>query len=96
MLEPFAVMVHRIDIGRQAVPTIEFQGLLDGAALFEIRRHVRGLTLAKPYARVRLVLKTGTEVDPSCVDALRQLDAVDLVAEAGFLARWLGAEPRPQ
>jgi hypothetical protein len=82
-------MVHRIDIGRQAVPSIEFQGVLDGAALFEIRRHVRGL--AATGARVRLVLKTGTEVEPSCVDALKTLGPVDLVAESGFLARWLGA-----
>lgn len=87
-------MVHRIDIGRQAIPgpTIEFQGLLDGAALFEIRRHVRGLSDAGH--RVRLVLKTGTEVEPTLVDALRSLEAVDLVAEAGYLARWLGAQPR--
>jgi hypothetical protein len=81
-------MVHRIDIGRQAAPTIQFQGVLDGAALFEIRRHVKGL--AEGGARVRLVLKRGTDVDPSCVDALKSLGAVDLVAESGFLARWLG------
>lgn len=87
-------MVHRIDIGKQAncCPTIEFQGLLDGAALFEIRRHVRGL--ADAGHRVRLVLKTGTEVEPSLVDAVKALESVDLIAEAGYLARWLGTPSR--
>lgn len=88
-----AGMVHRIDIGPRAAtsPTIEFQGQLDGAALMEIRRHVRGL--ASAGHRVRLVLKTGTEVDPACVDALKTLEAVELLPEAGFLARWLGIRP---
>lgn len=87
-------MVHRIDIGPRAAPapTIEFQGLLDGAALVEIRRHVHGL--ASAGHRVRLVLKTGTEVEPSCVDALKALEAVELLPEAGYLARWLGTAPR--
>jgi hypothetical protein len=82
-------MVHRIDAD-PAVPRLAFQGLLDGAALAELARAAGALAAGR---RVQVRLLAGTEVDPACAVALRNLPGVDLQADSAFLARWLGTAP---
>jgi hypothetical protein len=85
-------VTHRIDIrSTPQVLTLEFEGLLDPAALRELRDAAARGTASG--AAVRLVLRAGTEVERACVDELRALDA-EVVAESAYLARWLGGEPR--
>jgi hypothetical protein len=81
-------VTHRLDI-RQAAQALvlEFEGLLDLDALAALHAVVAA---ARDGGRtVRIVLRHGTEVERPCVAALRALGA-EVVAEAPYLARWLG------
>ncbi len=80
-------MTHRLDVHRQnGSITFEVQGLLDPAALAELRV---GIQMARDGALVpRVVLRAGTEVDHSCLAELRALGAL-VLAESPYLARWL-------
>ncbi|HET8542693.1 MAG TPA: hypothetical protein VFL83_22655 [Anaeromyxobacter sp.] len=64
---------------------IAFQGVLDLAALREITTVVR----RSPGLDVTLVLETGTEVDPECIEPLRRLEGVAVRPASPFLERWL-------
>jgi hypothetical protein len=80
-------VTHRLDIQRaQEAIRFEFQGLLDAAALEELRVGVR--LAAEGGAAVRVVLREGTEVERGAIAALRTLGA-EVVAESAYLARWL-------
>lgn len=81
-------MTYRIDIDRrcEAERVLLFQGLLDRAALDDLL--LRIVASALP---VRLVLRTGTELDPVCLAAVRALPA-HVFAESAFLSRWLSEE----
>lgn len=80
-------MTHRVDISKaQQLVTFEFQGLLDAAALEELRAGVQ--LAASRGAAARVVLREGTEVERSCVPDLRALPA-EVVAESRYLARWI-------
>jgi hypothetical protein len=82
-------MTYRIDSqGTPPAAVLVFQGLLDEAALAELR--VRIGAAGEP---VRLVLRAGTEVEPASIEPLRRLPA-ELHAESPFLQRWL-SEDRP-
>ncbi len=82
-------MPYRIDALRtELAAVLAFQGLLDQAALAELRRRIADLP-----APVRLVLRAGTEVDPACIDALRRLPLAGLTAESPYLTRWLSEDP---
>ena len=81
-------MAYRIDTLRAELATVlAFQGLLDAAALADLHARIAGL--ATP---VRLVLRAGTEVDPGCIAALRQLRVTGLTAESPYLSRWLSED----
>jgi hypothetical protein len=79
-------MAFRIEVkDTPAQLRIEFQGALDLAALAEVAAIVR-----KSSGRdVSLVLESGTEVDPECIEPLRRLEGVAVRAASPFLARWL-------
>jgi hypothetical protein len=80
-------VTHRLDIQRaQQAIRFEFQGLLDDAALEELRVGVR--LAADGGAAVRVVLREGTEVERGAIEGLRTLGA-EVVAESAYLARWL-------
>ncbi len=81
---PFRIDTLRTDLAA----VLAFQGLLDAAALAELRRRIADLP-----APVRLVLRAGTEVDPGCIDALRRLPLAGLAAESPYLTRWLSEDP---
>lgn len=80
-------MTHRLDIHRQdRTAILEFQGLLDAAALEGLRARVSQIVASG--ARPRIVLREGTEVERCCLAALRALGA-EIVAEPAYLAAWL-------
>jgi hypothetical protein len=80
-------VTHRLDIRRaQQAIHFEFQGLLDAAALEELRVGAR--LAAESGAAVRVELREGTEVERGAIAGLRAL-GVEVVAEAAYLARWL-------
>jgi hypothetical protein len=84
-----AVMPYRIDTFRsQAAVVLAFQGDLDAGALADLRRRI-----AAAGPRAELVLRAGTEVDPTCLDALRTLPVASLRAESPYLGRWLSEDP---
>lgn len=76
-------MTYRID--PDGASGLAFQGVLDHAALADLRARV-------VPGRTRLSLRTGTAVDPLLIDALRALPVAALVAESPFLARWLAED----
>ena len=79
-------MAYRIELkDTPALLRIVFQGALDLAALAEVTAIVR----KHPGRNVTLVLETGTEVDPECMDPLRRLDGVAVRPASAFLERWL-------
>ena len=81
-------MPYRIDaIRTETALVLAFQGLLDEAALADLRSRMPALP-----GPVRLVLRAGTEVEPACLDALRTLPLAGLAAESPYLARWLSEE----
>lgn len=75
-------MTYRIDLDGPA--TLAFQGLLDAAALADLRARITPGT--------HVVLRAGTEVDVELVDELRLLRAASVVAESPFLARWISQD----
>ncbi|HEY6100105.1 MAG TPA: hypothetical protein VIW03_11780, partial [Anaeromyxobacter sp.] len=78
---------HRLDIHRKDRSLVlEFQGLLDARALAGLRSSIASAREAGIPARI--VLRSGTEVERSCLAELRALDA-ELTAEAAYLASWL-------
>jgi anti-anti-sigma regulatory factor len=77
--------IHRVSRPEQAV-VLEFQGLLDAAALAPLEEAVA--IAAANGSRARIVLREGSEVDRACLGRLASLDA-DVVAEAPWLARWI-------
>lgn len=79
-------MAFRIEVkDTPALLRIEFQGALDLAALAEVAAIVR----RHPGRNGTLVLESGTEVDPECIEPLRRLDGVAVRPASAFLARWL-------
>jgi hypothetical protein len=82
-------MPYRIDVetSETAALVLAFQGFLDGAALAALRARITAS--AGP---VRLVLRAGTELDPTVVGALRRLPVADLSAESPYLTLWLSKE----
>jgi hypothetical protein len=79
-------MAFRIEVkDTPALLRIEFQGALDLAALAEVAAIVR----RHPGRNVTLVLESGTEVDPECIEPLRRLDGVAVRPASAFLACWL-------
>lgn len=80
-------MTHRLDIHEsRRAHVLEFQGLLDAAALAGLRA---ALAAAQERgASARIVLRAGTEVERSCLPALRAIGA-EVIAEAPYLASWL-------
>lgn len=82
-------MPYRIDIVRtKAAVVLAFQGLLDAAALADLRGRIAGA--ATP---VRLVLRAGTDLAPGAIDELRRLPVAGLSAESPYLTRWLSEDP---
>lgn len=80
-------MTHRLDVSKaQELVTLQFQGLLDAGALADLRAAVHAA--AASGARARVLLREGSEVERSCIDALREL-AAEVVAESAYLARWI-------
>jgi hypothetical protein len=80
-------MTYRIDAFQtEAALVLAFQGVLDAAALEDLRARVAAL------APVRLVLRAGTEVDPGCIAPLRRLPLAALTAESPYLTRWLSED----
>lgn len=81
-------MTHRIEQRGHsgAGATFEVQGLLDRAAVEELRVAVEA-TIERGGA-ARIVLCAGTEVDRACLPALCRLRA-QVVAESPYLARWI-------
>jgi hypothetical protein len=73
-------MTYRID--RDGAHGLAFEGLLDDAALAELRARVIP-------GRTRLHLRAGTEIDPVALDALRALPLAALDAASPYLARRL-------
>lgn len=67
----------------------ELHGLLDEAALASLRAALA--FVRDGGAPVRIVLCAGSEVERSCLAALRALDA-ELVAESPYLAAWLAGD----
>ncbi len=81
-------MTYRIDaLRKHSAAVLAFQGLLDAAALDDLRRRIASLA-----APARLVLRAGTEVDPVCFDALRRLPVAGIDAESPYLTRWLSED----
>jgi len=81
-------MPYRIDTVEKAEAVVlAFQGLLDAAALLDLL--VRMAAAVRP---AHVVLKVGTEVDPTCLSGLRRLGASSVSAESPFLARWLAED----
>ena len=79
-------MTFRIELNdTPAALRIGFQGALDRAALAEVTAIVR----RSAGRHVTLVLETGTEVDPECIEPLRHLDGVAVRPASAFLDRWL-------
>jgi hypothetical protein len=81
-------MTHRIDqrsAGR-GVTTLDVQGVVDTAAVEQLRVAVGGVKANGGTARI--VLRSGVEVDRACLAELSRLDA-GLVAESPYLARWI-------
>jgi hypothetical protein len=84
-------VTHRITVLDEAdTVRFEFHGLLDPAALASLEAAVA--FARRSGAAVRVVLRSGTEVDRSVVPELRTLD-VTLDVESPYLARWLAREP---
>ncbi len=84
-------MTHLLDVARRdRTVVLEFQGLLDSAALAPLEDAVA--IAAANGSRARIVLRQGTEVDRCCLPRLVALDA-EVVAEAAYLALWI-AEAR--
>lgn len=78
-------MTHRLDFRELGGATVlEFQGLLDQAALQVLRAAVAGT----PRGLARIVLRAGSEVERDCLPGLRGLEA-EVVAESPYLARWI-------
>jgi hypothetical protein len=83
-------VTHRVDTQRDdRATTFEFQGLLDLAALDDLRAAVA--RAAEVGTRARILLRVGTEVERACLPGLRAVDA-EVVAESPYLARWI-ADP---
>lgn len=81
-------MTHRLETQKsERTTTLEFQGLLDAAALAALRTAIAPALASGAPARI--VLRAGTQVDRACLEGLRALGA-DLVAESPYLARWIG------
>lgn len=81
-------MAYRIHIeARSDGLVLVFEGLLDPAALADIRE-----TVARATAPVRLHLRAGAEVEPTCLEALRGMCAA-LSAESSFMAQLLADDP---
>jgi hypothetical protein len=83
-------VTHRLDVHTEgSVVVFELHGLLDEAALASLRA---ALDFARESgAAARIVLRAGSEVERSCLAALRALEA-ELVAESPYLASWLARE----
>ncbi len=80
-------MTHKLDVSRRdRTVVLDFQGLLDAAALEPLEAAV-GIARADG-ARARIVLRAGTEVERSCLSRLAAIEA-EVVAEVPYLARWL-------
>ncbi len=80
-------MTHLLDVARrERTVVLEFQGLLDAAALAPLEEAVA--IAAANGSRPRIVLRQGTEVDRSCLLRLVALEA-EIVAEAAYLALWI-------
>jgi hypothetical protein len=80
-------VTHRLDVhkGDRSV-VLEFQGLLDAAALAALRAAV--VQGRAGGGAVRIELRPGTEIERSCLSALRTIDA-EVVADSAYLARWI-------
>ena len=84
-------MTHLLDVARgQKTVVLQFQGLLDAAALSPLESAVS--VAVADGARVSVLLGEGTEVDRACLPRLAALEA-EIVAESPYLARWI-AEAR--
>jgi hypothetical protein len=82
-------MGYRIhEVTESAETTLQFEGLLDEAALAELRARISAGRRTMP---VRIVLRTGTEVAPACVEEVASLPVAGVVAESPYLSRWLDA-----
>ena len=85
-------MAYRISVQDTAEPLrIVFQGVLDSAALAEITGIARGARARHGRKELWLVLESGTEVDPECIEPLRHIEGVEVRPVSAFLARWLTA-----
>jgi hypothetical protein len=85
-------VTHRLEVRNADDTTVslEFQGLLDAGALASLQAIL--VSARGAATKVRLVLRSGTEVERSVLPVLRLLD-VTLVVESPYLARWLAREP---
>lgn len=86
------VVTHRLDVLRQEAETVlEFQGLLDVAAVEALRTAFeRARSRGQP---ARILLRQGTAIERSCLAALRGLGA-EVEAESAYLASWLAQVSR--
>lgn len=81
-------MTYRISSAGQAPETIlDFEGVLDRAALVDLA--ARCEALARRGTKVRVLLRTGTRVETGILDELTRLEGISLSAESAFLARWI-------
>jgi hypothetical protein len=80
-------VTHRIEVStRDRHVVFDVHGLVDEAALANLEASIA--FARRSGASARVVLRTGAEVERSCLPRLRALDA-EIVTESPFLAAWL-------
>jgi len=83
-------VTYRLDVRERGERfELQFQGVLDCAALSEIRAQISGPALRG--RQVRLVLLATTEVKGACIQELARLPGVQVVAQDAYLRRWLAS-----
>lgn len=82
-------MTYRIDSTVDGETNrISFSGVLDLAALDGVAAAVRAARRNGTAVSV-LVLEAGTDVHRECIEPLRDIEGLRVVATSPFLARWL-------
>ncbi len=81
-------MSYRIDVLRNSGRIIiSFQGRLDRLALNELKMRSESKLLNGTEAEI--LIRAGSEIDPSVLDDLAAINSVTLSAESPYLIRWL-------
>jgi hypothetical protein len=83
-------VTHRIEVSTEDRGVVfEVHGLVDPPALANLEASIA--FVRQSGAAPKVVLRPGAEVERSCLDRLRALDA-EIVTESPFLAAWLAAD----